>query len=266
MKKSVRRRRVIGRAFVRLVGIAQNPLCVIRLLLRDLDWRGDFRIGRLVLSARGADIGAISDVAIEDEYGFVRALDFPSTSALILDLGANVGCFSALVLSTWPDSEVHSIEPSPDTFAILSENRERYPRLRWHTHRLAIAASSGTVLFHNEGPSTSRKLSPSATTGVAVEAEEFDSFVKRVAGQRRVFICKMDIEGAEVPIFAGPMDSLSQIDHFIVEVHGPAENAKAAMDRLSAAFPHVEMVQGRRSSKPMIHAWRVAPPDGAPTL
>jgi FkbM family methyltransferase len=213
----------------------------------------------MVLSARRADLTAISEIAIEGEYGFVTQWSFPGSGALILDIGANMGCFSALVFSTCPDAEVHSVEPSPDTFALLSENRARYPALRWHTHQSAIGAETGTSQFLNDGPSTARKLSPSTASGVLVETRTFDSFVTGVANGRRIFLCKVDIEGAEVPIFSGAMNTLAQIDHFIVEVHGPAANAALVTDRLSATFPHVEAIQGRGSAKPMIHAWRAGP-------
>jgi FkbM family methyltransferase len=240
-----------------LLAAARNPLSVIPLLLfRRVERRVDFRVGRLVLSARRADLTAISETAIDDEYGFVKQLSFPESGALILDLGANMGCFSALVFSTCPDAEVHSVEPSPDTFALLSENRARYPTLHWYAHQSAIAADSGSLRFHNDGPSTARKLSPLTAGDVLVEAEAFDSFVTRVARSRRIFLCKMDIEGAEIPIFSGAMNTLPQINHFIVEVHGPAANAALVTDRLSATFPHVQAIQGRRSAKPLIYAWR----------
>jgi FkbM family methyltransferase len=257
MTSTAKPSRRFGHRLLRLLSIARNPPSVILLLLvRGIDWRNDFRVGNLVLTARRADLGAISEIAIEDEYGFVKRLPFPESGALILDIGANVGCFSALVLSTCPDAEVHSVEPSPDTFALLSENRARYPKLRWHTHQSAIAANNGTLRFQNDGPSTSRKLSPSTAGGLLVETEAFDSFVARVAQARRIFLCKMDIEGAEVSIFSKAINTLAQIDHFIVEVHGPAANTALVTDRLSATFPHVEAISGRRGSKPMIHAWR----------
>ena len=94
---------------------------------------------------------------------------------------------------------------------------------------------------------------------MTVRAEAFDSFVTRVARGRRVFLCKMDIEGAEVPIFAGAMNILRQIDHFVVEVHGPAANVDLVSGRLLAAFPNLEMIPGRRASKPLFYAWRAAP-------
>jgi hypothetical protein len=89
-----------------------------------------------------------------------------------------------------------------------------------------------------------------------VRAETFDGFFARIACYRRVFLCKMDIEGAEVPIFAGTMSALSRIDHFVVEVHGSEEHADRVRHRLAAAFPHLEAIARRGSSKPLFHAWR----------
>lgn len=256
MTAAVSRRKYRGGRFLRLLASSQNPFAVLSLVMsRDPRWLSDFRVGRLSLTARRTDIGSIADVVLEDEYGFLNGLRFPPAEPLILDLGANVGCFAALIFSICPSAEVHSVEPSPDTFALLARNRSRYGTLHWHTHRLAIAGEAGTLLFNNDGLSTSRKLS-TGSDGVPVTAEAFDVFVDRVAQGRRVFLCKMDIEGAEVQVFTSATNMLANVDHFIVEIHGAAENTHLVTARLSAVFPHVEIVPGRRSSKPLIHARR----------
>ena len=207
-----------------------------------------------MLHARRTDLTAVSEVAVDHEYSFVNALSPPS-DALIVDLGANIGCFAAAVFSMCPGAEVHSVEPSPDTFTLLQENRRRYPALCWQTHRLAIAHVSGFLPFRNDGPSTARSLA-SGGAGQPVRTETFDAFIGRIAGDRRIFLCKMDVEGAEVPIFAGTMRTLSRIDHFVVEIHGSGESADRVRQRLAAAFPHLEAIARRTSSKPLIHAWR----------
>jgi FkbM family methyltransferase len=243
---------------------AVNPLSVVPLLLaRHSQWRTSFRIGKLVVSARRADLTAISECADHGEYDFVTRLAAPA-DALILDLGANVGCFSALVFSHYADAEVHSVEPSPDTFRVLERNRRRYPRLDWHVHRLAIAATTGRVTFTDGGASTARRLIPGGR-GVDVEAERFSAFVSRIAGSRPIFLCKMDIEGAELPIFAaGDVAAFEQIEHLVVEVHGGVEECRMVTRVLSSAFPQLETIARPTSSKPLIHAWRPRP-DGAAT-
>lgn len=244
-----------------MIAAARNPLSVILLLVRGRERRIDFRVGRLILSARRTDLVAVSEVAIQGEYVFLNKLAFPGAETLVLDIGANIGCFAASIFSICPDAEVHSVEPSPDTFAVLVDNRRRYPHLRWHPHQTATASVNGTLAFQNDGPSTARRLT-AGPTGLLIGVETFDSFVSRVAGGRRIFVCKMDIEGAEVPIFGGTLNTLAQIDHFIVEVHGSPDQADIVTARLSAVFPHLEEIQGRRSSKPLIHAWRVSPTSG----
>jgi FkbM family methyltransferase len=247
--KAVRSRRYL----LQLAAIARHPLSLVPLFAFRNQWRTRFRIGKLTLGARRCDLGAVAEIGIHDEYGFIRKLAFPDP-ALVLDLGANIGCFSALVFSVRDDAEVHSVEPSPDTSALLEQNRERYPNLRWTTHRIAIATHDGTGSFSDYGPSTARKLAEGE--GVPVKTESFDNFVGRIAGARRVFLCKMDIEGAEIPIFATGSGVLDRIDHFVVEVHGPPDNARLVKAALSAAYPRLEVVEGRRSMKPVFHAWR----------
>ena len=258
MKPSALRRfMALSRRFVELAAIARNPFSVVPLFLfRRRAWRTDFRVGGLTLSARRSDLVAISEIAEHGEYGFVEKLTFPD-NAIVLDLGANIGCFAALIFSCRSDVEVHSAEPSPDTSALLLDNSRRYPHLRWNVHRIAVADVDGTFAFSNDGPSTARRLT--SGKGVAVAAESFDGFVSRVAGTRRIFLCKMDIEGAEVPIFSRGPRALAQIDHFVVEVHGASEHGEMVTAALSTAFPHLERIQNRGSTKPLIHAWRDAP-------
>lgn len=185
-----------------------------------------------------------------------RGLDVRRLSAGGVALPGSVRGLAAAVFSICPGAEVHSVEPSPDTFARLLENRRRYPALRWHTHRIAIAHVCGILPFHHDGPSTARALA-NAGPGQPVRTEMFDPFVARIAQGRGIFLCKMDVEGAEVPIFAGTLSSLSQIDHFVVEVHGPQKHADLVVRRLAATFPHLEAIR-RGSSKPLLHAWRDA--------
>jgi FkbM family methyltransferase len=238
-----------------VMSAARSPLSVLPMLVARSEQPADFRVGPLTLAARRVDLVAVTESA-GGEYAFLRDIAAADTQPLILDLGANIGCFAATAFSIWPGAEVHSVEPSPDTFAILSDNRRRHPRLAWHPHRLAIAAVDGTLAFHNHGPSTGRQLS-TAGADITVMAQTLDGFVARVAAGRRVFLCKMDVEGAERAVFAGEVAALDLVDHFVLEVHGPDDaGARAIRERLSAAFPHVTTLPRRGSSKPLIHAWR----------
>ena len=265
MNARVRKLRPFFTSAIAAARNAVNPLSVVPLLLaRHSHWHTRFRIGTLVVSARRADLTAISEFADHGEYDFITRLAAPA-GALILDLGANVGCFSALALSHYRDAEVHSVEPSPDTFRVLERNRRRYPDLDWHLHRLAIAATTGCVTFTDGGASTARRLIPGGR-GVDVEAEQFSAFVSRIAGRRPIFLCKMDIEGAELPIFvAGDVAAFEQIEHFVVEVHGGAEECRMVTRVLSSAFPQLETITRPTSSKPLIHAWRPRPTGAATT-
>jgi FkbM family methyltransferase len=251
------RLRGVWKQFRRLAPAAQSPLSLLCLLaMRTSDRRFQFKAGRLLLHARKTDLTAVSEVAVDHEYALVNGLN-PPADALVVDLGANIGCFAAAVFSICPGAEVHSVEPSPDTFALLLENRRRYPALCWQTHRLAIAHAGGIVPFRNDGPSTARSLANEGA-GQPVRAETLDAFIARIARGRRIFLCKMDVEGAEVPIFAGTTRALSRIDHFVVEIHGSQENADLVRQRLAAAYPHLEAIARRASSKPLLHAWREA--------
>ena len=247
-----------GRRFVQLCQITRNPVTVASVVTRRSgNWRADFRVGQLTLKARLSDVGAIADVALEDDYAFLRGVEWAGgrPAPLVLDLGGNIGCFAAFALTACPGAEIHSVEPSPDTFAVLDENRRRHRHFNWHTHQLAIAQTNGPVRFTTVPSSTSRRIS-SGADGVVVQGETFDDFVTRVAGARPVALCKMDIEGAEIPILAARVEAFDRIERFVVEVHGSPDDLEMVLARLRASFPSVEMVAGRRSSKAVLHAWR----------
>ena len=90
--------------------------------------------------------------------------------------------------------------------------------------------------------------------------------VSRIAGKRPVFLCKMDIEGAELPIFAaGDVAPFEQIEHLVVEVHGGVEECGMVTRVLSSAFPQLETITRPTSSKPLLHAWRPRPAGAATT-
>ena len=243
-----------ARTFAALAPATRQPLALASLLVGGPGRQCEFRIGGMTLAARRTDLTAVSEFSSQAEYAFLEQWPAPHPDPLVLDLGANIGCFAAAVFSRYPAAEVHSFEPSPDTFAVLDGNRRRHPRLRWTAHHAAVAATPGRLPFANGGASTARRLA-AGPDSVEVAAETLDGIIARVAAARRVWVCKMDVEGAEAGIFERPLDALRHIDHFVIEIHGGAPLTDRIRQRLAAVFPHVRAIDGRRSSKPLLHAY-----------
>lgn len=125
-----------------------------------------------------------------------------------LDLGANMGIYTEKLAAT--GAEVHSYEPDPHCFAVLTQRFAG--RGNVHLHPQAVAAEPGSFLLRRtreflDNPdlqSTSSSIVVKApliydeTNAVMVETVAFHDVVRGLG--RDVALVKMDIEGAEFGI------------------------------------------------------------------
>lgn len=218
-----------------------------------------FDIGAVTVRARRRDMVAVHEIGLDGEYSFVKHALHGSRRPVVIDGGANIGVFSALVLSLCESATVHAIEASPDTFAWLRRNQRANPDLEWHPHHFALWDDANGVEFEEAAASTARRVS-AGHTGVRVPTRTLDEFVASVLPPgRRVDLCKLDIEGAEERVLAASRTALRMVDHLIVEVHPGLCSEEAVRTRLAAAFEDVEETAGRSSSKPLLHAFNPRP-------
>ena len=106
---------------------------------------------------RRVDSVVLSEFAA-GEYDFIDCLSDSSNELLVLDLGANIGMFALVAFHAYPKCTVVSIEPSPDTFAVLQRTKLRNPELTWRIRCAAIAEVNGFASFNLAGASTGRRL------------------------------------------------------------------------------------------------------------
>jgi len=214
-----------------------------------------FDIGAITVRARRRDMVSVQEIGLDGEYSFVKHALQGSRRPVIIDGGANIGVFSALVLSLCERATVHAIEASRDTFAWLRRNQRANPDREWHPHHFALWDDANGVEFEEAGVSTARRVSD-RRTGVRVPTRTLDEFVTAVLPPGgRIDLCKLDIEGAEERVLAASRTGLRLIDHLIVEVHPGLCSELAVRRRLAAVFENVDETAGRSSSKPLLHAF-----------
>ncbi|MEM6275660.1 MAG: FkbM family methyltransferase [Pseudomonadota bacterium] len=154
---------------------------------------------------------------------------------LAVDLGANVGRFTEELAAT--GAEVHAFEPHPLAFEELQARVGALPNVT--LHNAAAGAEAGTVsLRTRRRPDALR-----ATTGASIMVEKesvqdgdsvdvplvaFPEWLAQTG--RPVRLLKVDIEGAEVPLFEVLLDhpGVAQLDKVFVETHEKAIPALAA--------------------------------------
>jgi FkbM family methyltransferase len=212
-----------------------------------------YSIGGVRLLARPVDQFGLEEVWIAEEYGILKAWLRTRSSPLVIDIGANVGAFSAWVLAL-ADAEVHSIEPSPDTAALLARTVRENPGRRWSVHQCAVWDADAHVPFPSVGLSTGRRV---AAAGVSVPARRLGSLLQELAPPPvSIALMKMDIEGAEERVLRTPNGALERVECLVVEIHPDHSSEMAVRQSLQRTFPLVCRLERRTSRKPMYLAAR----------
>jgi len=139
-----------------------------------------------------------------------------------LDIGANVGYFSALAsLTVGENGQVLSFEAAPSTYQRLQvlANNNLFNNIK--TFNCAVSDTNGEVEFHcgpsdHTGIASMRELGIKASSTIKVQAICLDNILKEIPPVRLI---KIDVEGAEMLVSLG-MKHLLQRDkpYIIVEV------------------------------------------------
>ena len=225
--------------------------------LRRVPFRFAWRGHRFL--ARPADEAAIQEVLLEQEYAAAaRLVAAAPDRPVVIDAGANIGLFAMVMLAARPDARVHSLEPGAATFALLEANARANPAFAWRAHRLAVWRAAGPVAFGAMDASTSSRIDELAPGGRVemVEAVTLGGFAAQHA-PGPIFLVKLDVEGAEEAVLASSEAVLDRVQHLLLEIHPPRADEARVMAILSAHFPHVARLPGRRSAKPLLLASRV---------
>jgi FkbM family methyltransferase len=131
---------------------------------------------------------------------------------LILDLGANVGLASLYLMKSWPTAMVVAVEPDAENVKLLRLNASRAEIVQ-----AAIASERCRVKIANpDAPAWSYQTERSdhgAIEGITVSTI-LDKFP-----MHQPFICKVDIEGAEIELFSKNANWVQRFPIIIMEPH-----------------------------------------------
>jgi FkbM family methyltransferase len=188
---------------------------LLRLLLATSDDRRLEELERLVRVKQGKGWGAGTvDHETQTAIGLLppERRDRP----VILDIGANVGAWTAAALAVAPDAVIHAFEPSAAAFESLTESFADDPRVR--THQLALGASAGQAeLFADVAGSglaslTRRRLDHHDITFDKSELVSLDT-VDAWSARNGVSadLMKIDVEGHELDVLAGATTALATV-------------------------------------------------------
>lgn len=148
----------------------------------------------------------------QEEMRFIEK--YAGSTGLMLDVGGNVGCMALTLSRLRPDLEVHSLEPSPETFCSLTANIAANRGRRVRCHQLAAGAMCGQMAFSNDihTPALNRLVSDAETICrpvINVAIITLDSFIMEL-GVDQVAFLKIDVEGYEPSVISGAARLLAE--------------------------------------------------------
>lgn len=209
------------------------------------------QFGGVPFYCRSADLQAVREVLVDQEYAFLAPLLSRIERPRLLDVGAHIGTFGMWALSIVPGASILSVEADPDTYVITCKNAAARGDQWTVVNRAASVGENGTVRFAQDGPSMSHRVVP--TGGIEIETIGLGGLLERMDGA--VDLLKVDIEGSEEDFLAVSPNLLDQVGAAVVELHPQLCDTDRVRRVLSERYSSVEEVSGRTSSKPLLYAY-----------
>jgi FkbM family methyltransferase len=147
-------------------------------------------------------------------YDQVYRLPFEGTTNSIVDLGANIGLTSIYLSKRYGAHTIVAVEPDRDNLRLIRRNFAQNG-IVGQIIDAAIGASDGKVRFAADNDSNLGRVSEQ---GREVDMISMKTLMER-ANLEHIDVLKMDIEGGEGPLLAGPTPWLSQVHGIIAEFH-----------------------------------------------
>lgn len=162
-----------------------------------------------------SDTWVAIQICLQSEYRF--NLDRPPRN--LIDVGANVGISTGYFATMFPDTKIVALEPEEGNFRQLQKNTAPYPNVT--AVNAALWDSDGTVNIadpglHEWGFQTKRK--DTQNSDGAVRSVTVSSLMAE-HGLEDIDILKIDIEGAEVEVFAASAPWIDHVGLLVVELH-----------------------------------------------
>jgi FkbM family methyltransferase len=152
-------------------------------------------------------------------------------SPVIFDVGANVGDFTQLMLSTFPGSEIHAFEPSSTSYAVLNNRFANTNKVK--AMNVALSNVSGPInLYGNVPGSTLSSIFPRDVDFSSIPFEvletvpsiTLDSYI--LGSNCTPDILKLDVEGAELEVLRGSTSTIRRIYIVQFEFGGANRDSK----------------------------------------
>lgn len=170
------------------------------------------------------------EIFVQDFYKIDELLPFVPENAVVVDVGANAGYFSMLILSKVKGAKIYAFEPVEKNFVLLNRNKNFNTALaaRIHGFKKALTGSvTGTIDFFVDNSEKKDSVIGSIYNDFSnqnndrqqAEAISLADFM-RTEQINKIDLLKLDCEGSEYPIlYETPAEMFDKIEALTIEVH-----------------------------------------------
>lgn len=167
--------------------------------------RGDYRI---------APIESLNFYDYEKDESDVleNLIRFEGGKKVFFDIGANIGWYSIMAAKLSRNISVHSFEPIPTTYASLARNVELNALPNISTHNFGFSDKEGVFDFYYypEGSGNASSTNVSGRSDVEVLQCKVKTIDKYIKNDAKVDFIKCDVEGAELFVFQGGINTIKK--------------------------------------------------------
>lgn len=188
----------------------------------ELEYRTKDGLALVIPNEGGARV-PVYEILVEDEYRLDWLTAGLRADAVVLDIGAHVGCFSVAAAHRLPGARVDAYEASPTTSGFLIRNIALNDMgTRVHGNNLAVRAEAGELEIADYGAASGHNgvlhLDEADVARVTVPAVSMREAL-HVSG-RSADVVKIDTEGGEYDMVLGsdPAD-WSGVQRVVLEYH-----------------------------------------------
>jgi FkbM family methyltransferase len=161
----------------------------------------------------------MADVLLDKQYACLAGRHGVRT---ILDVGANIGAASVVLLNAYPSARLVALEPDPGNFSVLQRNLAPYGSRATALHAALWHRAEPLAIDRGgfrDGGEWSFQVRSNAGSDAEVEGVTLAEVMTRF-GLGRIDILKVDIEGAERYVFESSIaPCLPQVDCIAIELH-----------------------------------------------
>lgn len=165
---------------------------------------------------------------LDDDWSILRCIGPLERPHVVLDVGAHHGWFFHCWQDWCPAARVYAFEPFPESYAAMAKQYGADVRVTLCQAAVGDAPGSLTLNVLTESKVSNSFLEPRAETWqrvgyvtgaietLTVPVTTIDAYV-REQGIDGVYLLKIDVQGYELHVLRGAIESLPRVDHIFVE-------------------------------------------------